>query len=123
MIEILGELFNKKAQITKDGYVCCSGVVKCINGVPRKCCCNHYTGTTGSGDTLIPHGLDVSKIIEIEGVICDNTNCWGVKEFNRVPATSNGYMLSYDATNVKFTNLGVDFQNRPYKIKVEYWVE
>lgn len=123
MIEIIGELFNKKAQITKDGYVCCSGMVKLINGVYKKCCCKYLTGTTGSGDTLIPHNLDFSKIVEVEGVICDSSGVWGCKEYNRVPSTSNGYVLSYDATNVRFTNIGTSFVNQPYKIKIEYWVE
>ncbi len=122
-IDILGELFNKKAQITKDGFVCCSGIVKYINGIPRKCCCAHYTGTTGSEDTLIPHGLDINKIVDVDGDIQDPAGDFGVKEYNRTPTVSNGYKLKYDNINVKFTDLGVDFQNRPYKVKIEHWVE
>ena len=123
MIEILGELFNKKAQITKDGFVCCSGMVKTVNGISKKCKCLYLSGNVGSGDTSIPHGLEFSKIVEVDGVICDNTGNWGVKEFNRVPSTSNGYTVSYDSSNVKFTNIGTSFVNQPYKIKIEYWVE
>jgi hypothetical protein len=123
MIEIIGELFNKKAQITKDGFVCCQGMVKYVNGVLKKCKCLHLSGSVGSGDTLIPHGLNALKITEVDGIICDNTGNWGVKEFNRVPTTSNGYTVSYDATNIKFTNIGASFQNQPYKIKIEYWID
>jgi hypothetical protein len=122
-MEILGELFNKKAQITKNGYACVEGIVKEINGIQRECKTVHFTGNVGSGDTLIPHGLTLSKIIDVDGMICDSSGIWGVKEFNRVPSTSNGYTVSFDATNVRFTNIGASFVNQPYKIKIEYWVE
>jgi len=125
VLEIVGALFNRTVQITKDGFIIVKGLVQEINGSQYKISTKYITGTTVAGAlTNVPHGLtDATYILDVDGDIQNSAGYWGVKEFNRIPSVSNGYTLKYDDTNIIFDNVGTNFQGQPYKIAITYIVD
>jgi len=125
IIEIVGALFNRTVQITKDGFIIIKGLVQEIDGSQYKISTKYITGTTDAGATTnVPHGLaDATYILNVDGDIQNSAGYWGVKEYNRTPVISDGFTLKYDNINIIFDNVGTNFQGQPYKIKIDFIVD
>ncbi|HUT86406.1 MAG TPA: hypothetical protein VMW66_06200 [Elusimicrobiales bacterium] len=126
IIEIVGALFNRTVQITKDGFIIVKGLVQLINGEQYKISTLYLTGTMDAGtQTLVPHGIiDADHILSINADIKHNTlDCWCVEEYKLTPTTSNGYSVMYTDINIIFENVGISFRGQPYKIAITYIVD
>ena len=126
VLEIVGALFNKTVQVTKDAFLIVSGLVQEIDGVQYKVSTKYLTGTTIAGaQTLVPHGLTDATYILSVGVDIQNsaTGLWGVEEFNRPASVRNSVVIRYDDTNIIIDDVGVNFQGQPYKIAITHIVD
>lgn len=95
-----------------------------VNGVDTQVYTKYLTGTLSAGTSVnVAHSVTggTAKILYVSASI-EAGGTFYTQEYRYSESATNVFVISFDNTNVIFSQLGTTFQGADYKIKIEYIV-
>lgn len=95
-----------------------------INGSDTIIFTKYLTGTLDADSaTDVVHGITgIDKILHVSTTVFDSTNSvYIVNDLNGLlGVNSRAFILTFNGTNIRFTQVGSDLQGNKYRIKIDY---